>query len=368
MNDAGSYTPIPIIPSETTEVLYGNDNIIKKTLETFSWVKERMEGSLDDNGPAIHVVYKPIWDGLVILKQNGIRIRVVTEIAPNNISYCKMLLEVCELRHLDGVRTNFAIADGKQALLHGVSQEANPLSQAILTSVKALVQAQEYLFENLWKSAIPAQYKIKEIEDGVKPPFIETLSDLAEIQEVSFELVKSAKQEIQVLLLHANGSSGNSTSLVEELKQLIMQLFNSALQRGIIVRILTSEDIQKQIEELTGGQQKITKRLLTQRQYHKGGKEDITGSVAAHGQGKFEIHLIDTLQQQQRLQTKISFLIVDSRICLVEDLRAYHENNNTNSDSSDQPLNIATYSNSESTVLTYISIFETLWTQTELNT
>jgi hypothetical protein len=36
-------------------------------------------------------------------------------------------MEVCELRHLDGVRTYFAIDDGKQMLLHGVSQEANPL-------------------------------------------------------------------------------------------------------------------------------------------------------------------------------------------------------------------------------------------------
>jgi len=37
----------------------------------------------------------------------------------------------------------------------GVLHETNPLSQAILTSVKTLVEAQEYLFENLWKSAIP---------------------------------------------------------------------------------------------------------------------------------------------------------------------------------------------------------------------
>lgn len=132
--------------SEKTEVLYGNENIIKGTLETYSWIKERMEGSMDNAGPAIHVIYKPIWNGLVHLKERGVRIRGVTEITPDNVSYCKKLMEVCELRHLDGVRTNFGIADGKQALLHGVSQETNPLSQAILTSVKALVEAQEYLF------------------------------------------------------------------------------------------------------------------------------------------------------------------------------------------------------------------------------
>lgn len=136
---------------ETTEVLHGNDNIIKKTLETFSWVKERMEGSIDQAGPAIHVIYRPISDGLVQLKERGVKMKVVTEVTVDNISYCKKLMKVCELRHLDGVRTNFAIAYGKQTLLHGVSQEANPLSQAILTSVKALVEAQKYLFENLWE-------------------------------------------------------------------------------------------------------------------------------------------------------------------------------------------------------------------------
>src|SRR5919198_3023528 len=106
----------------------------------YSWVKERMEASIDNSGPAIHIMYEPIWNGLLQLKEKGVKIRGVTEITSDNISYCKKLSEVCELRHLDGVRTNFGIADGKEALLHGVSQEANPLSQAIVTSVKGLVQ------------------------------------------------------------------------------------------------------------------------------------------------------------------------------------------------------------------------------------
>ena len=52
------------------EVLYGNDDIIKKTLETFSWVNERMEGSLDNAGPAIHIIYEPIWTDYFDLKKN----------------------------------------------------------------------------------------------------------------------------------------------------------------------------------------------------------------------------------------------------------------------------------------------------------
>ena len=115
-----------------TEVLYGNDNILKKTLETFSWIKKGMDASIDSAGPAIDV-YEPLWTNLVSLKKRGVKIRAVTEITVDNVAYCKKLIEVCELRHLDGVRTNFGIADGKVVSLHGVSQETNPLSQAILT-------------------------------------------------------------------------------------------------------------------------------------------------------------------------------------------------------------------------------------------
>jgi hypothetical protein len=341
------------VSSETTEVLYGNENIIRRTLETFLWVKERIEGSFENAGPAIHVIYEPIWDGLVRLKERGVKIRGVTEITADNISYCKKLMEVCELRHLDGVRTNFAIADGKEALLHGVSQETNPLSQAIVTSSKALVQAQEYLFENLWKSASPAQYKIKEIEEGVKPPFMETLRDPLEIQKIGADLVKSAKHEIQMLLLPAD-NNGNTNDirpfLTEERKQVILQLLKIAVLHGIRVRILTSKTLHGEIEKLIEEQQQ-------EKMMESDGKNEIEAA-----QGKFEIHFIDSLHQQ-RFQTKTSILIVDLKVCLIEDLKEYKSNDPGNDG---EILSLATYSNRESVVLTYISIFETLWTQTEL--
>jgi len=56
-------------------------------------------------------------------------------------------------------------------------------------------------------------------------------------------------------------------------------------------------------------------------------------------------------------------LIVDSKVALVEEeLKAYHKNNNN----SNEALPMTTYSNSESTILAYTSIFQTLWAQTEI--
>ena len=56
-------------------------------------------------------------------KKRGIKSRCVTEVTPENIVYCKKIQGICELRHLDGVRMNFGIADKKLVLLAGISQE-----------------------------------------------------------------------------------------------------------------------------------------------------------------------------------------------------------------------------------------------------
>jgi two-component system, OmpR family, sensor histidine kinase VicK len=83
------YTDEDSIESNKTEVLYGNDVIVKKTLEAYTRIKSSLDGSLDNTGPAIMVLYEPIWNGLRSLKEKGIRIRGVTEVTPNNIHYCK---------------------------------------------------------------------------------------------------------------------------------------------------------------------------------------------------------------------------------------------------------------------------------------
>jgi len=56
-----------------------------------------------------------------------------------------------------------------------------------------MVEAQQYLFDTLWNKAIPAEQKIREIEDGINPAFIKTIRDPSEIKYLSFNLVRSAK-------------------------------------------------------------------------------------------------------------------------------------------------------------------------------
>jgi len=54
------------------------------------------------------------WDprALVNLKNRGVKVRQITEITKENARYCKELVKnIDELRHLDGVKANFAVSE-----------------------------------------------------------------------------------------------------------------------------------------------------------------------------------------------------------------------------------------------------------------
>jgi hypothetical protein len=100
---------------ETTEVLYGNESIQRRVLEGFSQVKEELDGCVDHSELAMNVTYEAIRNGFLQLKKKGVRLRTITEITPDNISYVKKLMELFEVRHVTGVKSNFGIIDKKDA-------------------------------------------------------------------------------------------------------------------------------------------------------------------------------------------------------------------------------------------------------------
>ena len=183
------------------------------------------------------------------------------------------------------------------------------------------MEAQQYLFETLWAKAIPAQYKIKELEEGIKPDFIETIRDPAEIQLHIFQLIKSAKEELLLLFSTPN-------TFYRQVQIGIIQILNEvASNQDVNVRILirSNDSIIDALEKLKGNNK------------------------------------IKILELQALLQMKLSTVIQDRKFSLEIEVK-----DDTKSDVS-EATGLATYSNSESTVWTQSSIFETLWTQSELH-
>jgi signal transduction histidine kinase len=140
---------------------------------------------------------KAINDTLSNLKNQGFRLRQITEITKDNMSYCKMLMKITELRHLDGVKGKIELTDTELIVTTTPeNEESHQTVQVIHSNVKQLVEQQQFLFEILWKKAIPAEQKIRELEDGIEPPETKVLEDPAEVFNHMKYVVENATKRL----------------------------------------------------------------------------------------------------------------------------------------------------------------------------
>lgn len=304
---------------ETTEVIYGADNIVSKTVEALSGVKGCFDGCYDSTAASMVVSIEPVWKAIYELARRGVRPRYITDITGDNVAYCKMFAEIgCHLRHVNGIKSNFAIADRMEYMATGVIQEEKSLWQAILSNARTFVEGQQSLFDTLWNKALPAEYRIREIEEGLKPEFTETIYDPSEIQKLGFDLMKSAKQEITILFSTSNGFKRQERAGLIRLLQ--------ETDPSVKVRILIPATPENTIKDKCDENRRIEIKYFL----------------------------------KSSPQTILSSLTTDKKLCLIVEMK------DDTKDNSYEAVRSATYSNSESVAWTHASIFETLWLQSEL--
>jgi signal transduction histidine kinase len=152
---------------ERTEILYGAQNALNVSLKLVANAKYKIDLMADSKASTVYVCLDEYKNSLAQVKGKGVQIRFLTEITKDNISYCKQLMKyVDELRHLDGVKGNFAASEREYNASVSLQQE-RPIMQTIYSNVRAFVDQQQYIFETLWNKGTPAEKKIKEIEEGV---------------------------------------------------------------------------------------------------------------------------------------------------------------------------------------------------------
>jgi two-component system sensor histidine kinase VicK len=307
---------------EKTEVIYGAENIINDTLERLSAAKESVDNCIDSTAPSMFVVPNhPVTRAFRDLKERGIRLRFIAEITKDNIGYCKELMKICsELRHLDEVKGNFGLVDGIYYRASAKAGKSSPPPLLIGTTLRAFVEQQQYFFEMLWKKAIPAKQRMTEIEEGQEREFIETIQDPSEIIGVGYRLVRAAKDEILIIFHTANA------------------LLRQEKSGGIDLLVENATTYKTRVKILVPIEDKITDTIQR--------LEKING--------------IQIRNIESTMQTRMTILVVDRTYSLVVELK------DDTKDNLEEAIGLATYSNSKSTVLSYVSIFDTLWKQSEL--
>src|SRR5919199_3955928 len=153
---------------EPTEVLNGEQNVIRSELQFFSNSKKKIDTCMNYTRPPLAITIEPIRGAFVDAKKRGIKSRYLTEITKYNISFCKELLSlVDDMRHLDGIKGNFMVSESEYLAPIVLFDEGKIASQIIYSNQKEIVDQHQYIFDTLWDKAISAEQRIKEIEGGV---------------------------------------------------------------------------------------------------------------------------------------------------------------------------------------------------------
>jgi two-component system, OmpR family, sensor histidine kinase VicK len=314
---------IPSSRSKRTKVLHRTE-VINAISDIFSNANHRIDVCGNSNFPLKISSFESVRKVVIAAKNRGISLRFIIEITKENLQYCKDLMKITdELRHMDEIEANFGLSETEYLGSITLQEEA---LQATYSNVKEVVEQQQFIFDTLWSKATPAEQKIREIEEGIEPEVIETIRNPFEIQKIAFELVKSARDEILLVFSTANAFHRQErTGMIKLLKE-------AAAGRRVHIRILTP------IDDLIKG---TVQKLIREQQQQN--------------QPRIDIRFIGRFSQ-----TKIRILVVDKASSLVVELK------DDTKESSFEAMGLATYSNSKSTVLSYVSIFETLWMQTEL--
>ena len=186
-----------------SKIAYGEETI--PIIDKFAMNCRRdLNLCIDKNGPSVIINVPEITKLHVIFKSTSVQMRIVTDITSDNMGYCKQIAKKngVELRHISGIKGNFAISDDREYIASAVLHESKLLTEIIHSNVKEIVDQNQLVFETLWKKAIPAEQRISEIEDGILPIQTYLINNNAESLTYAQNFVKNA-----------NTGFSNSTSI-----------------------------------------------------------------------------------------------------------------------------------------------------------
>ena len=312
-------TDTPTFKSERTEVLYGFEKTTEAIMSFLDSAEVSMNICADYTWPSVAMGVEAFKKGLYDLNARSVQSRFLTDITKDNIEYCKELMQISELRHLDGVKGNFAVSE-KGYIASATLQEASLLQQVIYSNVRAILDQQQYVFETLWNKALPAEQRLREIEEGIEAEVFETITNHEVVSQILVDLAKSVKKEALFFL-------PNDKAMVRIDKLGIVDYLIKASQKSdtTIVRLVCP--LSNENAEVTSKIARNAPRI-----------QILNGNNYTYG-----IYVVDN-QKALRVELKVP-----------------------SADTFSEAIGFAVYSNRSNTVSFFRSVFELLWNERMLN-
>jgi two-component system, OmpR family, sensor histidine kinase VicK len=299
--------------SEKTEVFTDPADTQRVIIQTMSNIQHRHDICVDADGPIVAIDIDWVKKCYVDAHARGVKIRFITEITKDNLPQCNQLMELVELRHLEGVQGNFGVSESEYMATATLDREkAVPI--LIYSNVKQIVKQQQYVFQTLWSKAISAEQRIQEIHLGKEHEFLEVCSDGIRAAQVYSQFAGLVQSEALLIL-------PSSKALQHEYDiGILHKLVDAAAKRKAVVRIICPLDKDNA---------KIAEWLLD-----RGGP---------------------TIQILNGDGSDSTVFVVDSKLMFRAELRSDEAR------SFPDATGYAVYSNSKPTVNSFKSFFEMLW-------
>ncbi|MFL6486812.1 MAG: ATP-binding protein, partial [Nitrososphaera sp.] len=261
-------------------------------------------------------------------------IRYVTNIDESNLLIAKLYLERgIQIRHMKNLPPmSFGVSDKEIAVTIEKMEGAKQIQSLLISNEPLYVRHFTSLFEEIWRNGIDARQRIKQVEERVESD-IEVIQNPDRTEEIYWNIIKTAEKEILLILPTSNAV------IRQEKMGIIRSIANAAERRKIQVRILMPK---LNLDDDHNAIRESERLVLLQPERHN------------------PSYLLNVRYLQRLSETKSTVLIADRKVSLVIEL----------SDDSkltfSEAIGLSTYSSSKSGVLSYVSIFENLWIQTEL--
>ena len=324
----------PIKSENNTRVFTGVETVINTIIEFLDQTNNVVYICVDQTRPILTLDTETLKEAFIRAKKRGVKLRYITEITEDNLTYCKQLLTmVDELRHLDGFRGNFYLSESSYLAPTIFHERGKSASQIISSNIKEIIENQKYVFDSFWYRAIPAKHRIMEIEEGIDFGKTDLIQTPQRILELFLKMIQSAKHEILLIIPTTNAF------LREERIGAIELLRQAAVERNVRVRIITPPSAV--IENL----------LQSEGDQIEEKNNELKGLEIQYSDIRFE----------QTAVTTVTILVVDRMQSL-----AIEKTDDSKLDFM-EAIGLSTFSNSEPTVMSYVSIFEGLSIQGELN-
>ena len=224
----------PIKSENNTRVFTGVETVVNTIIEFLDQTNNEVYICVDQTRPILTLDTETLKEAFIRAKKRGVKLRYITEITEDNLTYCKQLLTmVDELRHLDGFRGNFYLSDSSYLAPTTFHERGKSASQIISSNIKEIIENQKYVFDSFWYRAIPAKHRIIEIEEGIDFGKTDLIQTPQRILELFLRMIQSAKHEILLIIPTTNAF------LREERIGAIELLRQAAVERNVRVRIIT---------------------------------------------------------------------------------------------------------------------------------